>query len=78
MEGGESLSFTVGVDQQDVGEEEMEHSKHLLNIIVIKDKFRISDEALHEIHMLTKPIPPKNQNTSRETMPQHCYSYHRA
>ncbi len=62
MEGGESLSFTVGDDQQDVGEEEeMEHSTHLLNVIAIKDKFRISDEALHEIHMLNKPIPPKNQ-----------------
>ena len=29
--------------------------------LMIKDKYRISDEAMHELHMVKHPVPSKNQ-----------------
>lgn len=35
--------------------------KNVQRVIAIKDKYRISDEALHELHMLMVAIPSKNK-----------------
>lgn len=35
--------------------------KNVQRVIAIKDKYRMSDEALHELHMLMVAIPSKNK-----------------
>ena len=66
FEGGKVMKFSPK-DQENDEKSSLEWRnaaaidiKDVQRVLAIKDKYRLSDEALHELHMLRTPIPPKN------------------
>lgn len=67
LESGKTMTFypRQGSDEEnsvleDDNLKQQKDLKLIQSVIHIKDKYRISDEALHELHMLGASIPSKN------------------
>ena len=66
FESGNSMSFKPRKadktsDALEWERKERENKQLVQQCLIIKDKYRISDEAMHELHMLKQVIPSKNQ-----------------
>ena len=64
FQGGINMTFSPTTDTEELGGKlatPPHNLETLQQLIFIKDRYRISDAALHEIHMLYSQIPPKNQ-----------------
>ena len=60
---GSELEFTHDIDHLDapsVKKRKTDDAKVLTQLLFIKDKYGISDAAIHELHMLFPSIPPLN------------------
>ncbi len=64
FQGGINMSFFPTSDTDELGGKLTApgcEPEKLQQLIALKDRFRISDACLHEMHMLFPQIPPKNQ-----------------
>ncbi len=63
FQGGKRMCFspTVHPDEEGGTLQEKYDENKLHRLLTIKDRYRVSDTAMHELHMLYPDIPPKNQ-----------------
>lgn len=56
---------------EDEGVKKSQDLAVIQQVIAVKDKFRISDEALHELHMIGSIIPSKSAINTEKIPSQH-------
>lgn len=67
FDNGKKKSFSPLSKQNEEGSDQLRYEKKLNDkslvqkVLVVKDRYRISDDALHELHMLNSVIPSKNK-----------------